>query len=50
MSILVPEAIDPSNDPFAGRRPQRLPNGSWPAQVRLMPSGQHALKTEWRVH
>ncbi|KAI7844022.1 hypothetical protein COHA_002362 [Chlorella ohadii] len=33
VSILVPEAIDPSNDPFAGRRPQRLPNGSWPAQV-----------------
>lgn len=32
VSILVPQG-DPLHDPFAGRRPERLPNGSFPLQV-----------------
>ncbi|KAL4431762.1 hypothetical protein ABPG77_002978 [Micractinium sp. CCAP 211/92] len=32
VSILTP-IQDPQNDPFAGRRPERLPNGSWPIQI-----------------
>ena len=34
VSILTP-VVDPLDDPFEGRRPVRLPNGSWPVQVRL---------------
>lgn len=32
--MLVPPPVDALDDPFAGRRPVRLPNGSWPIQVR----------------
>ncbi|GAB4816016.1 hypothetical protein N2152v2_003062 [Parachlorella kessleri] len=33
VSVIVPPAIDVLNDPFTGRRPVRLPNGSWPSEV-----------------